>query len=186
MQLLTPSERRALLNLARESILSALDGEARRTGCVLSPALSAPSGAFVSLHQRGELRGCIGTLATARSLHDSVAHLAVAAAFDDPRFPPLTRAELAQTEIEISRLSAAVPARPEDILVPRHGVAISIGERRAVFLPQVARHQQWDRERLLAELCRKADLPCDAWKEPAATLLVFEAETFGDIDGAEE
>jgi AmmeMemoRadiSam system protein A len=183
-QSLTPNERRALLWLARASIRAALHGEDAPLLDAASPALSAPAAAFVSLHCEHRLRGCVGTLAADSALHHTVAQLARSAAFKDPRFPPLTASELPAVEIEISRLSPLVPALPHQIRPGVHGVSVTCGERRSVFLPQVALEHDWDRETLLAELCRKALLRPDAWKSPDSVLMVFEAEVFGESDAA--
>jgi uncharacterized protein len=178
--LLTPDERCQLLALARDSIRAALQGEQPPTPAPLTPALDEPGAAFVSLHEGARLRGCIGTLTADRPLHLTVSQMAVAAACDDPRFAPLALAELAAVTIEISRLGALVQALPEQVCPGRHGVCLQTGDRRGVFLPQVALQYQWDRETLLRELCLKALLPPDAWREPGATLMVFEAEVFGE------
>lgn len=177
---LTPEERRTLLALARAAIGAVLSGGPTPTAPAMTPALAAPSGVFVSLHVHGQLRGCVGTLNTDRSLHERVAQMAVEAAFDDPRFLPLGREELPAVEIEISRLTAPVPTAPEDIVPGRDGVCVERSERRGVFLPQVATHYGWTREQLLTELCRKAQLPPDAWRQPDCELRRFEAEVFGE------
>lgn len=180
---LTTSERLELLWLARESIRSALHKAALPLPRVLTAALRDPGAAFVSLHIDNDLRGCVGTLLAEHSLHITVAQRARSAAFDDPRFSRLTEAELASVEIEISRLSPLVPARPQDVRVGVHGVCISAGERRGVFLPQVALRYDWDRETLLRELCQKALLPPDAWQWPHTSVEIFEAEVFGEKTG---
>lgn len=177
---LTPAERRGLLWLARDSIRAALQGEDLAPRITLSAALSAPAAAFVSLHHEHRLRGCIGTLVADRALHETVTRMARLAAFEDPRFPPLTAAELPGIAIEISRLSALVLAQPEQICPGHHGVCVTCGAHRSVFLPQVALLYNWDRETLLSELCTKAMLPADAWKQPETTLMAFAAEVFAD------
>jgi AmmeMemoRadiSam system protein A len=177
---LTPAERRTLLWLARQSIHAVLQGEDVPTCATVTPALSEPAAAFVSLHQGLRLRGCIGTLVADRPLYHAVARMARMAAFEDPRFPPLSAPELSAVVIEISRLSALVRAQPEQICPGRHGVCVTCGERRGVFLPQVALTHDWDRETLLSELCSKAMLPSDAWKQPQTTLMAFTAEIFAD------
>jgi len=182
-QLLTPlntDERRALLRLARDSIRAAFRDEAPPLPCLLTPQLQAPGAAFVSLHLRAELRGCVGTLRADHALYVSVAERARAAAFEDPRFAPLTVAELAEVEIEISRLSRLQPAGPTEVVPGIHGVAVTAGERRGVFLPQVAPRYGWDAETLLAEVCLKASLPPDAWQWAETRLEIFEAEVFGE------
>jgi AmmeMemoRadiSam system protein A len=177
---LTAAERRELLWLARQSIRTALDGGTPPACATITPALNEPAAAFVSLHQVGRLRGCIGAVAAERPLYQAVARLAVSAAFYDPRFPPLTKAELPATAIEISRLSPLTPGLAEDIFPGRHGVYLTRGEHCGVFLPQVAIEYRWDRETFLSELCRKAMLPPDAWKHPETTLMLFEAEVFSE------
>ena len=185
LQPLTDAERSALLRLARRSIGHAVGaaGEPVVDESTLTPALRAPGAAFVSLHRDHTLRGCVGTLSADRPLYEAVAAMAAAAAVNDPRFEPLTAAELTGLCIEISRLGPLVPAQPDQVVVGVHGVSIARGGRRAVFLPRVAVEQGWTRERLLRELCLKASLPPDAWTSAAATLCVFVAEVFGDVDG---
>jgi AmmeMemoRadiSam system protein A len=179
---LTQAERRFLLRRARDAIAAALCSKPLPPADDPTPSLLTPAGVFVSLHRFRELRGCVGTLTADRPLHETVEHIAVAAALDDPRFPPLSEAELADTEIEISRLGPLVPTRAEDVAVGRDGVCVARGEARGVLLPQVAGHYGWDRERLLDEVCRKAYLPSDTWRKPGCELFRFIAEIFGDGD----
>ncbi len=180
LQPLTAGERRRLLWLAREGISAALRGAAAPTLTDLTAPLIAPAAAFVSLHRAGHLRGCIGTLVADRPLYEAVGRMAVSAAFDDPRFAALTLGEMPTLAIEISRLSPLVPAPPEQVCPGRHGVCIQVGERRGVFLPQVAVQYGWDRETLLSELCLKAMLSPHAWQQPGVGLLIFEAEVFAE------
>lgn len=127
-----------------------------------------PQGAFVTLFKAGELRGCIGHMTPDQPLANTVQAMALAAAFEDPRFAPLEEGELKEVEIEISVLTPLAPvAGPEAIVVGRDGVQIRKDGRTAVFLPQVAPEQGWDRTALLENLCRKAGLPADAWKSGA-------------------
>ena len=153
---LTATERRDLLWLARASIRRALGAEAAPPQIALTPPLIEPTAAFVSLHCEGRLRGCVGTVTAENPLHETVAHMACSAAFDDPRFPPLQVMEVPLIDIEISRLSPMVPAAPDDVRPGIHGVCVTRGQHRAVFLPQVATTHNWDRDTLLDELCRKA------------------------------
>jgi AmmeMemoRadiSam system protein A len=177
---LTSAERHELLWLARATIHAALHRTPSPECRALTPTLCAPGAAFVSLHQHHRLRGCIGTLTAERPLYRTVMQMALSAAFDDPRFPPLTASELPGVDVEISRLSPLVPASPEEICPGRHGVCITQGDHRGVFLPQVALEYHWDREALLRELCRKALLAPDAWRRPGTILTLFEAEVFGE------
>lgn len=175
-----------LIATAREAIASRLTGrsplwpevaEARRG------ALSAKCGAFVTLRTgKGEgapLRGCIGRMGEEESLVSVIREMAQAAAFEDPRFPALSPSEYPRVSVEITVLT---PMRPivsvEEIEIGRHGVYLAKGWQQAVFLPQVATEQGWDREELLANLCRKAGLPSNAWREPDARFQVFEGLIF--------
>jgi AmmeMemoRadiSam system protein A len=138
------------------------------------------AGAFVSLHRRGELRGCIGTFSRDRPLHRVVREMAVAAAFEDPRFLPVRGDEVDSIDIEISLLSELRRTEPEFVVPGLHGVSIVVGEHKGVFLPQVAAEAGWDREALLEQTCLKAGLPANAWRDPAAEVSVFTAEVFRD------
>jgi len=182
---LTTAERSELLRTARDSIAAALRGDAAPPCASPTPSLKARNGVFVSLHAHEELRGCVGTLTADRPLHESVGRLAVVAAFDDPRFAPVNESELTAIAIEISRLTDPIRVQADEIVVGRDGVCIVHRSRRAILLPQVAPHYGWDRERLLCELCRKADLSPDAWRH-AGELFRFEAEVFGDEGVARE
>jgi len=177
---LTPVERAELLRLARETIGAVLRRQQPPTCRVSTAALTEPAGVFVSLHQDGRLRGCIGTIMPDGPLYETVCRMAVSAAFDDPRFPPLDETELARTVIEISRLGPLSPSRPDQIRLGTHGVCLFQAQHRSVFLPQVATRYNWDREILLNELCLKAMLPADTWKHPDTVLMLFEAEVFSE------
>lgn len=138
---------------------------------------------FVSLHAGAALRGCIGQVSAGRPLGEAVVHLAVAAARDDPRFPPVTPEELPRLHVEISVLSQPVPlrpVRPEHVVPGRDGLMVRRGGAVGVLLPQVAREHGWTAEAFLAATCRKAGLGPDAWREHDAEVLVFQADVFGD------
>ena len=134
---------------------------------------------FVTIYCHGELRGCLGNLEGARPVAELVQQMAVAAARDDPRFPPLTAAELDDVTVEVSLLTEPVPARAEDVVAGRHGVIVRRGRMQGVLLPKVAVEMGWGREQLLAGVCRKAGLPKHAWRESGTQLLVFEAQVIG-------
>ncbi len=174
-------EQAALLRVARDAIASHLAG-ARSPLPPASGALAEARGAFVTLRRRGdgELRGCIGNLVSQRPLVETVARMAVAAATEDPRFPPLRPEELEQVTIEISALGPMEKVRPEQVEVGRHGLLVSDGRRRGVLLPQVPLEHGWDRETFLAHTCSKAGLPEDAWRRPQIELLAFTACVFGE------
>ncbi len=134
--------------------------------------LLAPGASFVSVREQGALRGCIGTLTAHRALVEDVAHNAIAAAVHDPRFPPLSEAELAEVLLEVSVLSGRVPlphASEESVLsalVPgRDGVVLESGPQiRATFLPQVWEELS-DPAEFLTHLKLKAGLSADWWDD---------------------
>jgi AmmeMemoRadiSam system protein A len=172
------SERNALLRVARAAILAQLED------CPLSlnppaPHLAEPRGAFTTLHLHGQLRGCVGYVFPVSPLYRTVAETAVAAAFEDTRFDPVTRQEAPDLEIEISVLSLLAEIRAEDIEVGRHGLLVTSGTRRGLLLPQVPVEHGWDRITFLEQTCHKADLPFDAWQR-SAKLEAFTAEVFSD------
>lgn len=181
---LTAEDHEQLLLIARQAIQeeSAPDPPARPGR--LSQRLFEPAGVFVSLHRHGELRGCIGTFARDRPLHQAVRDMAAAAAFEDPRFPPVRADEVDSMDIEISLLSALRRTEPHFVVPGLHGVSIVLGDRKGVFLPQVAPEAGWDRATLLEQTCLKAGLPANAWSDPAAQVSVFTAEVFGDVQSA--
>ncbi len=177
---LTNEDRSALLAVARTSIAEAL-GERARAAVEVLGALTLERGAFVSLHTHaGDLRGCVGTFSPRGTLVETVAEMARAAAFDDPRFPPLRAHELATLHVEISVLSPLEPATPEDVKVGVHGLCVQRGVRRGVLLPQVATQEGWDQETFLNHTCIKAGLPAEAWRDPETRVLTFTAEVFGE------
>jgi len=174
----SPEERRILLQLAHQSIESAL----RDIALALTPPtphLAEPRGAFTTLHLHDKLRGCIGYVFANESLYRTVAETARAAAFDDPRFEPVTLDEAEQLKIEISVLSPLRPISAEEIVVGKHGLVVMQGGRRGLLLPQVPVEWGWERETFLAQTCLKAGLPPDAWLH-GAELQAFTAEVFGE------
>ena len=136
-------------------------------------------GAFVTLHRKGSLRGCIGIVMPIKPLNEAIREMALSAAFGDPRFMPLRAEELRGLEIEISVLT---PLReiedPDEIEVGIHGLMIVKGRHSGLLLPQVATENRWDRETLLDNTCLKAGLQPDAWREPDATIYAFSADVF--------
>jgi AmmeMemoRadiSam system protein A len=173
------AERRVLLGVAHEAILSAFTGLA--PGAVSSLHLSEARGVFTTLYLAGGLRGCVGYAMPIAPLHRAVSETARAAAFEDSRFLPVTEEEAPRLEISLSVLSQLFPIQPEQVEVGRHGLVVSQGGRRGLLLPQVPAEYDWDRETFLEQTCRKAGLPLDAWRK-GATLEAFTAEVFGDGD----
>ncbi len=144
-----------------------------------SPHFSEPRGAFTSLYLHGDLRGCVGYVLPVGSVYRTVAETARAAAFEDTRFYTVTIEEAPHLQIELSILSPPEPIAPEAIEIGRHGLLVSMADRRGLLLPQVPVERNWDRISFLEQTCRKAGLPIDAWKYGAA-IEAFTAEVFGE------
>jgi uncharacterized protein len=174
-------ERTVLLRLAHESITAALEN---REISLEPPAphLSEPRGVFTSLYLHQELRGCVGYVLPVHPVYRAVVETARAAAFDDDRFPPVTKDEAPALDVQLSVLSPPQPIRPTDIEVGHHGLLITDHGRRGLLLPQVPVEHGWDRVTFLEQTCRKAGLPPHAWQE-GATLEAFVAEVFGEKSG---
>ena len=180
--------RRDLLWLARESLAAHFRGEPPpRLPSDRSEAFGTPRGLFVTLTIGGQLRGCIGTLAPEGDVNRVAAEFARRAAFEDPRFPPLESRELARCRIEISVLGAPESVEsPDDVVVGRDGLIVEGRGRRGLLLPQVATEWGFDGPRFVAETCRKAGLPADAWRDPAIRVWRFQAEVFGEEESRAE
>ena len=180
---LEKKDKKRLLELARGAVGCRLEG---RDPEPLEPgdeALGRDRGAFVTLHLKGDLRGCIGNFTCPGPLAETVRQMAGAAAFEDPRFPPVcSLKELSECDIEISCLTPLVETDPEEIEVGRHGIYIVKGFNRGVLLPQVAPEQGWDRETFLDQTCLKAGLKPGCWRDPEAKVMTFEADVFGEND----
>jgi AmmeMemoRadiSam system protein A len=174
-------DRRLLLRLAREAIAAHVNRLPESAISNLPSAiLVRPAGAFVTLHKRGDLRGCIGHIEPTEPIGVVVPRCAIAACSTDPRFPSVTADELDAIDIEISLLGPLEPiGGPQDVSVGRHGLVVERGWHRGLLLPQVATEWQWDAEAFLAHTCEKARLPRDAWQQ-GAKVWRFEAEVFGD------
>lgn len=174
------SEKDELLKLAGETIKSWMKDRVIPDHEPENRALREWGAAFVTLKAHGRLRGCIGHIAARMPLYKSVQEMAVAAAFNDPRFSPVKEQELAGITVEISVMS---PLRsvcvPSDVVVGRDGLVIRKAGRSGLLLPQVATEQGWGREEFLRQTCVKAGLPVDAW-ESGAEIYAFSAEVFGE------
>ncbi len=174
---------KTLVAIARTAIAEKLG--LASTPVAMRDWLKQPAATFVTLHRQGQLRGCIGTLEAYRPLHEDVYHNALAAAFHDPRFPPLTADEWPLLDIEVSRLgtptllAATSEQQAMDMLVPhRDGVILSCAGRRATFLPQVWQQLPDPRE-FLTQLKLKAGLPADFWRDDLV-LATYQVEHFSE------
>jgi len=168
-----------MLDIARTAVDDAVAGRSP-----LRPSLDDPppaSGVFVTLKKEGALRGCIGTVECRQPLAEEIARVAVCAAREDPRFPPVTADELPGLAVEISVLGPLEridPLAPDSIVIGRHGLVVEQGRHRGLLLPQVAPEWGWNRDEFLAHACRKAGLAEDAWRR-GADVYRFEADVFG-------
>lgn len=177
---LSESDRRLLLQLARQSIIEALSFQKPSAAIYRGEIFAEKSGLFVTLHARGRLRGCIGIVEAQEPLRDAIPHCAVSAALRDPRFSPVRPEEIEEIRIEISLLSPLEAIRPENVEIGKHGLLISQGAQRGLLLPQVAVEHKLGPEQFLEETCRKAGLPLDAWQRAETQIFGFRCEVFSD------
>jgi AmmeMemoRadiSam system protein A len=183
---LSDEEKRTLLRLARSSLEEGVRGQKLPpiAPSELSPRLMEPGASFATLTINGQLRGCIGALEPYQPLANDVREHALAAALDDPRFPPVRPEELDRIQVEISRLTLPQPVQYSDAdnllsqLRPNiDGVILRDGMRRATFLPQV-----WekipDKETFLDNLCMKMGAAPDTWRKKHLDVLTYQVEEF--------
>ena len=178
---LSDDDKKALKDIAFNSIRDSINGKSvsvRESLLQKYPMLNKKCGAFVSLHKHGHLRGCIGHFGEDYPLHEIVAEMARAAAFEDPRFMPVTRDELNDLDIEISVLTPMRRIQSlDEFELHRHGIYIKKGYRSGTFLPQVADEVNWTKEEFVGHCSQdKAGLGWDGWRD--AELYVYEAIVF--------
>lgn len=174
---LKEEEKKALLAIARKAVINKIEGkeEPPSTGV---KALERQGGAFVTIHKKGNLRGCIGVFESGLPLYETIANMAVNAAFKDPRFSALEASEVADVDFEISVLSPLKEIKDiSEIEIGRHGIYITKGLYRGVLLPQVATEYGWDVETFLSHTCMKAGLPMNEWKR-GVKIEIFSAQIF--------
>jgi len=181
---LSLEQKKELIKIAKETVIKYVDEKEVLEIKIDDPRLKEIEGAFVTIHKKGKLRGCIGNIIGRQPLSLTVRDMAVAAASADHRFTPVTHEELKDIDIEVSVLSKPwVVKSADEIELGKHGVIISRGGKSGVFLPQVATDTGWSKEEFLGQLCsQKAGLPWDCWKDPATKVEVFTANVFGEHD----
>jgi AmmeMemoRadiSam system protein A len=179
---LQPAEKDELLAISRKSVEQAVSGgelEWDSTGA--STNLLKEAAVFVTIHKRGQLRGCVGSVVPVQSLGAAVASAARSAAIRDPRFAPVNESELPELSFEISVLS---PFRRvtnvRQVKIGEHGLWIEKGRNQGLLLPQVAIDHNWDRVTFLEQTCIKAGLKPNAWKEDGTEIYAFSATVFGE------
>ena len=183
---LIDDEKKFLLSLARKTIGDFLNGEKSQNTGYFSENLKTKSGAFVTLTIKHNLRGCIGYVQGYKALQDSIVDIAVSSAFNDPRFPPLTKKEFNDIEIEISVLTPLTKIKDiSEIEIGRDGLIIKQLPYEGLLLPQVATEYNWDVQTFLEHTCNKAGLPSSAWKDEDTEILKFSAIIFKESDFSE-
>jgi len=178
---LEPEDKTFLLQGVRKTIENVVLSRARPVLTNHKDVFREERGAFVSLHLKRALRGCIGYIESNKTLVETLLDAAEGAAVRDPRFAPVSAKELSQLEIEISVLS--IPRRiqfADEIEVGIHGIIVESGNRKGILLPQVATEWAWGREEFLGQTCRKAGLDPECWKDGKAVIQIFSADIFND------
>jgi AmmeMemoRadiSam system protein A len=184
--MLDATDKTMLLKLARKTLESYLADKTIPDFNISRESLLEHKGAFVSLHQDEELRGCIGQLSPDRELFKIVQHCALSAALEDTRFIAVTREEVDSLSIEISVLTPFRRVQNvEEIEVGKHGLYMVRGGYRGLLLPQVATQYHWNLTTFLEHTCMKSGLPASAWKDPKTEIYIFEADVFSDLDTTE-
>jgi uncharacterized protein len=179
-ELLTEREQKELLRIARETIIAHVSGNTISDVSNPSRGLTLKNGCFVTIKQKGQLRGCIGNFVSDKPLWQLVQEMAKSAATQDPRFYPMKPADLDEFEVDISMLSPLKKISDvEDIVVGTHGIYIIKNHCRGVLLPQVATEYGWDRDTFLRHTCIKAGLQEEAWKKDCE-IYIFSAQVFGE------
>ena len=171
-----------LLKLARKTIADKLGiTEDIETLTFEDDIFKEKCGAFVTIHIKGDLRGCIGYIQGVKSIPETVKDMAAASAFSDPRFSSLSPVEYKKIDIEISILSPVEKVNDvSEIEVGRDGLIITRGSSRGLLLPQVPVEQGWDRDTFLSHTCYKAGIPADSWKNPGVLIEKFSAQVFSE------
>ncbi len=185
---LTDDEKKKLLSIARETVEESASGKKRPKRSkkakdlkVVEENLNVKAGAFVSLHKKGRLRGCIGRFEADQPLYNTVMDMAYSASMNDPRFPKVRVDEIDDIDIEISVLSPLRKIKDiSEIEVGRHGIYIIKGYHRGTLLPQVAVEHGWDTDTFLTQTSRKAGLSEDAWKEKDTEIYIYDAIVFSE------
>jgi uncharacterized protein len=169
--------RRRLIDIARQTLEGVVWRRPYRNVGIDDPYLeNVDYGAFVTLFNQDELRGCIGTCAPSSCLRDTVIEMTEAAATRDRRVRPVRPAELAQIHIDISVLSPLLRSpEPLALKIGQHGLHVTCGRKRGVLLPQVAVEHGWDIKTFLEQTCLKANLPKDAWGSAETVVSSFTA-----------
>lgn len=181
IEFLDEAEKLFLLNSARQTLIACAKGEKMPKPQEPFGKLNQKRGIFVTLHKRGDLRGCIGFLTGVKPLYQAVIEMAWAASREDPRFVPVLESEIDEIEIEISVLTPLEKITDvENITVGEDGLMVKKGFWQGLLLPQVATEWGWNRETFLENTCLKAGLPKDCWRSPDVEIFRFKAQVFSE------
>ncbi len=183
--MLSDKQKKVLLGIARKVITAAVSGKPISEFESEDPLFNEKRGCFVTIHNHGQLRGCIGQFQPAKTLIKTIRDMALAATRDG-RFTtnPVTQPELSQIDVEISVLSPLTPTDdPLSLELGKHGIYIKRGYSAGCFLPQVATETGWSKEEFLSQCCAgKAGMKPNAWQDPDTEVFFFTAEVFGESD----
>jgi uncharacterized protein len=185
MQLLTDNEGDMAVRSARAAIEHAV-AKRSKSSFNLTPVFDEKRGVFVTLTKKGSLRGCIGFPYPVMPLGEAIVHAAGAAALEDPRFPPITKDELAAISLEVTILTVPEPLegepakRPEQVIVGKHGLIVRGMGTSGLLLPQVATEYDWDAKTFLDHTCMKAGLSERCWTSKNVEILTFEGQIFSE------
>jgi uncharacterized protein (TIGR00296 family) len=183
MQLLTNDEGAMAVRSARTAIEYAV-AKRPKISQDLTPVFDEKRGVFVTLTKSGGLRGCIGFPYPVMPLGEAIVHAAKAAALEDPRFPPVTKDELAAISLEVTVLTIPEPLggepakRPQKVIVGKHGLIVRGMGTSGLLLPQVATEYGWDARTFLDHTCIKAGLSERCWTSKNIEILTFEGQIF--------
>jgi AmmeMemoRadiSam system protein A len=182
---LTIDQKKILLSVAQETIHAKAFNKRLRDFSYPDDIFKENRGGFVTLHKNGDLRGCIGYVFAVRPLLQTVVEMADAAAFRDPRFPPVEKDEVMDLEIEISVLSPLKEVMDiNKIEIGIHGIMLENGVHTGLLLPQVAPEWGWDRIEFLERTCQKAGIAKDDWMKKGTIIKIFSADIFCEKDFA--
>ncbi|MDD1683880.1 MAG: TIGR00296 family protein [Methanoregula sp.] len=185
MQLLTDDEGAMVVRSARAAIEHAVAKRPYVSGN-LTHVFGEKRGVFVTLTKNGSLRGCIGFPYPVMPLDKAIVHAAGAAALEDPRFPPVTKDELAAISLEVTILTVPEPLegepakRPRQVIVGKHGLIVRGMGTSGLLLPQVATEYGWDAKTFLDHTCMKAGLSERCWTSKNVEILTFEGQIFSE------
>lgn len=178
---LTEEQKKILLEIARKTIENTVSKKNLPEFKIDDKVLNTNCGAFVTIHKKGNLRGCIGNITSSMPLWKTVRKMAVEAAMHDPRFMPVSQNEINDIDIEISVLSPFEKITDiNQIEVGKHGLFIKQEFYQGLLLPQVASEYGWTRKEFLEHTCMKAGLFKDCYKEKGCEIYIFSANVFGE------